>query len=222
MALIFVFTLTIVARVNDRSARIREARHAKLPDTGLPAPARRILEVALRMFATDGFHATSMRDLAKVLEIQPSALYASFPSKDHLLAALVRIGHEFHLASLRAALLSAGGEPADQLRAVVCANAIVHATYPHLAIVVNDELHALHGELAAPGLSLRRQGVALLEDIVTRGIAMKRFRVAEPMVAIAAIGAMSLRIPYWYTSAELAVDALAQAQAELALRMVGA
>src|SRR5262245_14537645 len=99
--------------MNDRSDRdrIRDARRAKLPKLALEPTARRILEAALRMYAMQGFHGTSMRDLAKVLEIQPSALYASFPSKDHLLAELVRIGHEFHLASLRTALLAAGADP---------------------------------------------------------------------------------------------------------------
>jgi AcrR family transcriptional regulator len=210
--------------MNDRSEgdRIRDARRAKLPKLALDATARRILEGALRMYATRGFHGTSMRDLAKVLEIQPSALYASFPSKDHLLAELVRIGHEFHLASLRTALLSAGADPVDQLRAVVRANALVHATYPHLVVVVNDELHALPRAHASAGLSLRRQAVALLTEIVERGIAMRRFDVPEPSVAVAAIGAMSLRIPYWYEPDKLGAEALADAQAELALRIVGA
>ncbi len=214
----------MLTAVNDRSAsdRIRDGRRAKLPKLDVEATERRILEASLRMFATHGFHGTSMRDLAKVLEIQPSALYASFPSKDHLLAELVRIGHEFHLASLRAALLDAGSDPADQLRAVVRANATMHATYPHLVVVVNDELHALPHGLAAAGLGLRRQAVALLTDIVERGVAMRRFHIGEPTVAVAAIGAMSLRIPYWYEPAKLAVEALADEQAELALRIVGA
>jgi AcrR family transcriptional regulator len=213
----------MLAAVNDRSDldRIRDARRAKLPPLALDATSRRIIEVALRMFAMHGYHATSMRDLAKAIEIQPSALYISFPSKGHLLAELVRIGHEFHLSSLRAALLASGGDPVAQLRAVVRANALVHATYPHLTVVVNDELHAVPAELAAAGLSLRRQSVALLADIVERGIAMKRFAVPDATVAIGAIGAMSLRIPYWYRPGALSAEQLADAQAEIALRIVG-
>jgi AcrR family transcriptional regulator len=209
--------------MNDRSdsERIRAARRARLPEADMDSTARRILEAALRLFATQGFHGTSMRDLAKVLEIQPSALYASFPSKDHLLAELVRLGHELQHSTLRAALLAAGGDPLEQLRAVVRANAILHATYPHLAVVVNDELHALAPELAAPGLALRRQTIALLTEIVDRGVTKGRFTMSQPAVAIAAIGAMSLRIPYWYTAGETAAEALADAQAELAARMVG-
>ena len=210
--------------MNDRSdgERIAAARRAKLPETAVDPASRRILEGALRLFATHGFHGTSMRDLAKVLEIQPSAVYASFPSKEHLLAELVRIGHEYHLAQLRSALLDAGGAPSEQLRAVVRANALVHATHPHLVVVVNDEMHALPAELAAPGLALRLQSLALITGIVERGIALGKFDVPEPTVAIAAIGAMSLRIPYWYRAGELTADALADAQAAIALRIVGA
>jgi AcrR family transcriptional regulator len=214
----------MMTRVNVRSDfdRIRDPHRAKLPSLAIDATSRRILEAALRMFAMEGFHGTSMRDLAQVLEIQASALYASFPSKGHLLAELVRIGHEHHLAALRAALLASGGDPDDQLRAVVRANAIFHATYPHLAVVVNDELHAVPRELAAAGLSLRGQSVALLTDVVERGVAKKRFRVPDVAVTVAAIGAMSLRIPYWYRPGALTIDALADAQVELALRIVGA
>ena len=109
----------------------------------------------------------------------------------------------------------------DQLRSVVRANAQMHMAYPHLAVIVNDELHALPPELAEPGLALRRQGIALLTDIVGRGIALGRFHDRHPAVTIAAIGAMSLRIPYWYLASDnLTPDDVAEAQAELAVRMV--
>lgn len=209
--------------MNDRSERLAGARAAKLPPHAAIEPAsRRILEIALRMFAMDGFHATSMRDLAKALEIAPSALYASFPSKDALLAELVRVGHEAHLAMFRTAVLEGGADPVDQLRAIVHANAVMHATYPHIAVIVNDEMHALPADLAGPGLALRRQGIAMLMEVLERGIAKRRFAVRQPMVTAGAIGAMALRIPYWFgPGAGIAIEELAATQVELALAMVG-
>ena len=115
------------------------------------ATRRRILEGALLLFAREGFHASSMRELARVVELQPSAVYVHFPSKEHLLAELVRAGHEVHQQALRAALLEAGADPLDQLRALAAAHVRSHASYPHLAVVVNTELEALSPELAAPG-----------------------------------------------------------------------
>lgn len=164
-----------------------------------------------------------MRDLAKVLEIQPSALYASFPSKDHVLAELVRIGHEVQLEMLRQAVLAGAGDPVEQLRAVVRANVRMHVTYPHLAIIVNDEMHALPDALLGPGLALRRQSTAMLGDIIARGITLGRFAALDVRVTTAAIGAMTLRLPYWYRHDDPDLDAarVADLQAELALRLVG-
>jgi AcrR family transcriptional regulator len=208
--------------LNDRSeaTKLPDANRARLPELAIDATARRILEVALRMFAMRGFHATSMRELAKGLEIQPSALYATFPSKDHLLAEIIRQGHEFHLQALRAALLGAGEDPAAQVAALVRANVEVHVSYPHMAVVINDELHALPSDRAAAGVALRRQGVALLTEIIARGLALGTFKTLDPTVTIASIGAMTLRLPYWYRGTP-ALPELVTAQIDLALRMLG-
>jgi AcrR family transcriptional regulator len=182
---------------------------------------RRILEVALQQFASRGFHGASIRDLATALELQPSALYAHFPSKEHILAELVRVGHEAHHAALRAALLDAGADPIDQLRAIVRAHARFHTTYPQLAVVVNDEMHALSPKHIAPGLALRNESTALLLQVIERGVALGRFDPLHVGATVAAIGAMGLRIPYWYEpGGELSSEALADTYAELALRML--
>jgi AcrR family transcriptional regulator len=205
--------------MNDRS----DVRAVLPPGSSADGTRRRILESALRLFAVQGFHGASMRELAKLVEIQPSALYVHFPSKEHVLAELARVGHEAHHAALRAALLEAGSDPAQQLRSLVAANTRIHATYPHLAIVVNDEMRALSAELAGPALALRKQSLELLLDVLRRGVALGRFSVPRVEIVAAAIGAMGMRIPYWYSPAlGIDVEELAAAQAELAARMVGA
>ncbi len=192
------------------------------PEVGGGGPRRRILEVALHLFASRGFHGSSTRDLASALEMQPSALYAHFASKHQVLAELVRIGHEVHLEKVRSALFGAGTDPVEQMRALVRAHARMHATFPHLTVVVNEEMFALPPELASPGVVLRGQSTALFVEVIQRGVEMGRFSAPHPMTVAAAIGAMGLRIPYWYEpSPELGVERLADLQAELALRMLG-
>ena len=107
-----------------------------------------------------------MRELAKLVELQPSAIYVHFPSKERLLAELARVGHEIHHAALREALLDARSEPVSQVRALVSANARAHARHPQLAIVVNDAVDALKGELGEPARALRKQSAALLVDVL--------------------------------------------------------
>jgi AcrR family transcriptional regulator len=164
-----------------------------------------------------------MRELGRLVEVQPSAVYVHFPSKEHVLAELARLGHEAHHGALREALLQSGSDPVEQLRSLVMAHARMHATYPDLAIVVNDQISALSADLAAPAQVLRHQSRALLLDVLRRGVTLSRFSMPRIEVVAAAIGAMGMRIPYWYDAGVgLDVEELAATQAELALRMAGA
>lgn len=202
--------------MNDRSGLLP-------PGFDAEGTRRRILEGAVRLFAAQGFHGSSMRELAGIVELQASAVYVHFASKEHVLAELVRAGHEAHHRGIRAAMLEAGTDPASQLSALVRVNIRLHATHPQLAIVVNAEMGTLSPELAAPGLALRQQSVALLKDIIDRGIASGHFSTPSVIAAVAAIGAMGLRVPYWYTP-QLGIDVeeLAEIHVELALRLLGA
>lgn len=192
------------------------------PDLDAEGTRRRILEGAVRLFASHGFHGSSMRQLASIVELQASALYVHFPSKEHVLAELVRAGHEAHHHAIRAAMLEAGTDPVAQLSALVRVNIRMHATYPHLAIVVNSEMGSLSPELAAPGLALRKQSSALLQDVIARGVAGGQFVVPHPGVVAAAIGALGLRVPYWYTpESGPSIEQLAEIHVELSLRMAG-
>ncbi|MDI1452034.1 TetR family transcriptional regulator [Polyangium sp. 6x1] len=206
-----------------RASRLR-AVTATLPASSVPdGTRRRILEVALRLFASEGFHGTSVRDMAKELELQPSALYAHFSSKDHVLAELVRVGHEVHAASLRAALADADEDPIEQVCKLVRAHTLVHATYPHLAVVVNEEIYALTAELAAPALAIRAQSLSLVQTVLERGVVMGRFSMPDKAATAAALSAIGVRIPYWYEPSEaLSLDALADVHVELSLRMLRA
>jgi AcrR family transcriptional regulator len=207
----------------------RTRSKATLPATASDAPGglgsgtrRRILEVGLHMFASRGFAATSVRDLANALELQPSALYAHFKSKEHVLAELARYGYEAHEAAIRSAVDAAPADPVARMRAFARAHSLVHAAYPHLAVVVNEELGGLPEELARPALAIRHASTALLLSLIEDGIAAGVFAPTNATVAAAAIGAMGLRVPYWFTpSAALDAEGLAELQATLALRTLG-
>ncbi|HEY1098430.1 MAG TPA: TetR/AcrR family transcriptional regulator [Myxococcota bacterium] len=214
--------------MNDRPStsavsRVRQVAAAGLPPGGVEGPRRRILEAALLLFARRSFHGTSVRDLAEALNQQPSALYKHFPSKDHVLAALIQVGFATHHQSLLDALLGAGGDPVDQLVALAEENARIHARWPLLAVVVNDELHALPEELLATVIALRDASALLLWRVLERGVADGVFDVVDMSTTAAALSAMGGRIPLWFNpSPEFDVETLARRQALLALRMVGA
>ncbi|NGY03250.1 TetR/AcrR family transcriptional regulator [Solimonas terrae] len=181
-----------------------------------------ILGESLRLFAERGYGSASMRDIAQLVGIKAASVYSHFPSKAHVLAELIRVGHEEHLRRMRAALMAAEPDPTTQLKAVVRAHVLAHADYPMLAVVANAELHALPGEFAAPILEIRRQSEMLLVDVIQRGVDMGTFNVPDVQLAMPAIGAMGLRVAHWYAP-DLGKDPehIADTFAQFACRMVG-
>jgi AcrR family transcriptional regulator len=195
---------------------------ARLPEAVTPAGTRgEILRAALILFAGTGFHGTSIRDIAAKVGITSASLYAHYPAKEQILAELVRLGHEELLDRLRTALADAGPEPAAQLAALVRAQVLVHTEFPLLAVVANNELHALSPELAGPALALREQAQQLLLTVLRRGRRAKVFDVSDVVLAGTAIGGMGLRVANWYGPDQpYRPERVADAYAEFALRIV--
>src|ERR1700753_2093236 len=50
---------------------------------------RDVLAAAVELFASRGFDATSIRDIAAAAQVQPASVYYHYPSKEALLVAIV-------------------------------------------------------------------------------------------------------------------------------------
>jgi AcrR family transcriptional regulator len=208
---------------------LRENRRLAATDAILPpgvtpkGTSGLILNAALRLFAEHGYGATSIRDIVAEAGIQPASLYSHYPSKEHLLAEIARIGNEELHQRLRAALLECPPDPREQLVALVSTHARLHANYAVLAVVINSELHALSAQNAAPALALRRESEKILAELVERGLRMGVFNVANPQLARLAITAMGVRVANWYSpELGLSPEAVGAQFAEFALRILGA
>lgn len=196
---------------------------AVLPEGVTPPGTRgKILHAALGLFAEVGFAGGSIRGIASVVGINSATLYAHYPSKEHVLAELVRIGHQELHDRLAEALAGAPDRADRQLAALVRAHTLVHTDFPLLAVVTNDELHCLSPELAAPALELRRNCRQMLLDTLERGVEDGRFDVPDLLLAAAAIGALGLRVAYWFDPGrDHTREQVADANADFALRIAG-
>ncbi len=182
---------------------------------------RRIYEEALVLFAERGYHGVSVREIADACGIKASSIYAHLPSKERLLRDLALLGHEEHRQTLRDALLGAGADPADQLRAVVGAHVRFHAEYPVLATVANNELHALSAKSAAEINDIREDDIRTMQEVIDRGVRLGTFVCDDTFLATAVIGAMGIRVAAWYPArGGYEIDQIVEKYTTFALKML--
>lgn len=196
----------------------------ELPD-GVTPPGTKgeILHAALALYSEYGFHGTSVRQIASKVRINPATLYAHYPSKEHILAELVLLGHRELHERLRAALAAAGASATARLTALVREHALIHCDFPLLAVVANTELHALSPERASAVLDLRGRCRQLLTDVLAEGSRSGEFRLIEPMLTAIALGGLGMQIAHWFVPGQPYVrEQVADVYTQLALRMVGA
>ncbi len=115
-----------------------------------------IIETALKLFATHGYDGTSTRKIAQTAGITEGLIFHYFPSKAHLLSAVLETRHSF-LNDLRLLLNQAYGRPAAEVLPEIAlgwletlrrerAFTIVLLTTAQTDSQVNAVLHAQIGE----------------------------------------------------------------------------
>ncbi len=102
-----------------RRPRGRPRKSAEALDEG--NRRRTLMDKAARLFLTQGFAATSTRDIAAAVGMHSGSPYYHFESKGALLHAVMREGMEDALHSQRQTLarLDAGAAPREQLRVLI-------------------------------------------------------------------------------------------------------
>lgn len=140
---------------------------AKSRPTPSQAP-QRFLDAAARLFAREGFHAISMRDIARDLGVTPGAVYAHFPSKMAVLSAVFEEGVRRVAGAVDAALEQTPvDDPWTRLEAAAAAHLLeILDRESGYASVVIRVLPSDAPELAAEMTALRDGYEARFRDLV--------------------------------------------------------
>jgi AcrR family transcriptional regulator len=184
------------------------------------ARRREIDEVASELFHANGYAATSVRDIAKALDIQGASLYAHVASKEDLLWAIVdRAASAFEDAADRAVEETRGGDAVERLAAFVEAHVeVVTADPERSSVFVTEWRHLSEPRRAA--ISERRDAYeARFRDTIAEGTTVGAFRATDPAIAATFILTALNGIATWYRpDGRLSPDRIADHYVELALR----
>ncbi len=184
------------------------------------ARRREIDEVASELFHANGYAATSIRDIARALDIQGASLYAHVASKEDLLWAIVdRAATAFERAADRAVDETGDRDAVERLAALVEAHVEVVTADPERSSVFVTEWRHLSADRRA-GIASRRDAYeARFRATIDEGVAVGAFRSTDAAIASTFILTALNGIGTWYRpDGRLSADRVADRYVDLALR----
>jgi AcrR family transcriptional regulator len=189
-----------------------------LLETG--ARRREIDEVASELFHANGYAATSVRDIARALDIQGASLYAHVASKEDLLWSIVdQAATVFEEAGERALADTTSEDPVERLAALVEAHVEVITADPERSSVFVTEWRHLSPE-RRDAIGRRRDAYeARFRDLIAEGQSIGAFAPIDPTLAATFLLTALNGIATWYRpDGRLSADRIADHYVELALR----
>lgn len=157
-----------------------------------------VLNAAVEMFAAQGFHGTSMRDIAAKAGTSLSHAYYYFPSKTDILVGIMTRVTEDLIAALEAARESTVNKPAMRLAAIVRAHVRFHIERQAESFVGNSELRSLEAQDRARVVALRDRVASIFKEVIAEGFASGVFRGVHQAEAARAIISMCTAVAGWY------------------------
>src|SRR5215210_7940567 len=156
-----------------------------------------IYSTARSLFSERGYHATTVRDIARELNMQGGSLYAHIESKEEVLWELVSRAASQFLEAVEPIVESAA-PPTDKLREMVRAHVAVVADNVEDATVFLHEWKFL-GELRCDGIADHRDRYEkLYRRVIKEGIEAGEFASGDPKMAAMMVLSTVNWIPQWY------------------------
>lgn len=176
-----------------------------------------IREAAIALFAQNGFHGTTMRDIAAAANITSAAIYTHFDDKETLLVSIM----EQTLVALDAAVEAAvrdGGTALEKLRLALREHVRFHASNRLQVLIADSELRALSTDSAGRIIARRDSYESKIRSLIVRGIAEGGLREVDPRVMTRSVIAVCTSVHIWFRAdGELTADAVADQIAEFAM-----
>ncbi len=201
--------------VSSSAATVPDWRRMEPPDL---SP---ILTHAMDAFYENGFHGTSVREIANRVGVTIPALYYHHGNKEGILLALLEYSTSDVLARAHAARSDGGDDPARQLANVVETIVLRMTTRARLA-ALESEVRYLSPDNRQRYRVVRKGVEDLVLEIIEAGNSQSLFRTTDSQESTRAILSMCQAIPRWYHSdGELTPEVVAGKYVEIALSTVG-
>ena len=157
-----------------------------------------IIDAALKLFANQGYHSTTLEAVASEIGVTKAALYYYFRNKEEILRAILNrsIDRMQQIRELEKSSLSAK----EALRQFIMYHVAYGADNVDLAKIAFEQVNVLPKRSREVHKRRQREIVAFLQELLAKGIEDGSFVVDDTKVAAFAILGMCNWTYHWYNS----------------------
>jgi AcrR family transcriptional regulator len=182
--------------------------------------AERIRKAAIKLFRERGYHQTSVRDLARAVDMETASLYYHYPSKHEILIELIKGPMDDMLAGIEQAVAAEVGA-AQRLRAAVRFHVGFHVARQSESFISHSELRAIDKEHVPALIAKRDRYEKFMRSLLDEGVEEGCFEIADVRIAATAILMMCSGVSDWFERrGRLSGAQVADHYADMVLRMV--
>ena len=181
--------------------------------------AEEVYTAALRLFRTQGYHATSMQDIAAAVGLYKGSLYHYIGSKEDLLVQVFERAMGDLVSDVERIASDLALRPSEQVRRVIALHVTAVAENLDALTVYLHEYRALTGEAFARVAAQRERYAALVNQVVARGVREGEFGSTDVGIATLGLIGMCNWVCQWYRpGGRLSPDQIAARFADLVLQ----
>ena len=186
-----------------------------------PVELNNLLRHAADAFFDQGFHGTSVRDIAGRVGVTVPALYYHHENKEAILLAVLRAVMVDVLPRGEAAVADGPGDPVIELANLVESH-VLHLAVRARYVALDSETRYLSPAARNEYAELRRSIELLMRRVVGRGVESGAFHAPDVALTTRAILGMLQAIPRWYrSSGTMGAKELALRYVEMSLALLG-
>lgn len=153
-------------------------------ETTVSKKKQRILEAAAQLFRDKGYSATSMRDLAKAVDLKASSLYNHIASKEEILQEIcLANARRFH-QGIERLRNRPEADPREQLEFLIRLHIRIATEDVTSVISFNDEWRHLSEPYLSQFLNMRRTYESFMREIIRAGMEEGAFRKMDESILL--------------------------------------
>ena len=181
-----------------------------------------MLSSALECFTEQGYHGTTIRQVAARTGLSVPGLYHHYPSKHALLVALMSHAMSDLWTRSEQALVEAGDSVPRRFDLLVECLVLFHARRRELAFIAYSEIRSLDPAAHGVHIAARDRQQRLMDEIVRHGAETGLFSTPYPREASTAVITMCTGVAQWFQpDGELVPEQLAERYRRIAFMTVG-